>query len=295
MWLCFNWLARRSHWCLRDCKGDVCCLCSGSLIFDLKVDNTYFFESNLFVISLSDQSYIWLNLVRSARCMSNFCFPYNSDLKLITFFRFSCVLITIGLGVFIHQTFWLILITSLSLWKSWCRKSEGGIPVLSTTPKYLGDYRGVIFEYNCSYIFCRLLTMFGFNIVRYSQALHVIVWFIKHNFVCVSKFSWWLSQLRFGVSFCLTTLPHSTYCFNSKLRLCVRKVCFRTSSFKISICIWSLVMLIKKPNQTRWSLYVWVRTIEITGCIVFLVVFWIEHSWCYLVWRGNVGIISGKV
>ncbi len=108
-------LARRSHFCLRERKGDVCCLYSSSLIFVLKW-TIRIFESNLFVISFSDQSFIRL-ATRSTRCMSIFLFPYNSDLEIIAFCWFGCVLITIGLGSFVYQTIWLILITSLSLWK----------------------------------------------------------------------------------------------------------------------------------------------------------------------------------
>jgi hypothetical protein len=45
-----NWLVRSAHFCYREHKGDVCCLCSCSLIslFSFKSGRCVIFKSNLF-------------------------------------------------------------------------------------------------------------------------------------------------------------------------------------------------------------------------------------------------------
>jgi hypothetical protein len=100
--------------------------------------------------------------------------------------------------------------------------------------------------------FCSKLTTFGVNIVFvsskrradtllvwYSQALHVIVWFfVKRNFVCESKFSWWLS--RVGVSFLFNdfAIKHIVWKLKIETVSWEKSVFFQISWFKISICIW---------------------------------------------------------
>ena len=62
----------------------------------------------------------WNGLVTGVQDQFQVLFSIQLGSQIIYFSRFGCVLITIGLGVFVHQTFWLILMASLSLWKGWC-------------------------------------------------------------------------------------------------------------------------------------------------------------------------------
>ena len=68
------------------------------------------------------------------------------------------------------------------------------------------------------------------------KTLHVIVGFVKRNFVCESKFSWWLFQLVVLSRFCLKTLPLNTPLFEETVF--EKSQVFNLSRFKISICIW---------------------------------------------------------
>ncbi len=123
------------------------------------------------------------------------------------FCRFGCVLITIGLGNFVYQKFWLNLITSLSLWKGWCCESEERILFkmllmmtkskhfcheyfefeicfrltnffLFGTSKYVCVCQGIIFEYKSIYAFFAVCLTYVIkaepNLRQHCQRLHAL-------------------------------------------------------------------------------------------------------------------------
>jgi hypothetical protein len=125
------------------------------------------------------------------------------------------------------------------------------------------------------FFFCSTLITLGVNIMlpRHPQIEHIVIcvisqdsacyyWvFVKRNFVCESKFSWWLSRLRFGVSFCLNDFAISTCCWKSKMRRYVRKSLFRfklvdsksASAFDYRFSI-DTDMLFIQECECRWML-----------------------------------------
>ena len=84
----------------------------------------------------------------------------------------------------------------------------------------------------------------------YSQDSACYCWvFVKRNFVCESKFSWWLFQLVVMSRFLLKDFALNTSLFGETVF--EKSQVFNLSRFKISICIW-------------WCFCVRVRTFEIT-------------------------------
>ena len=103
--------------------------------------------------------------------------------------------------------------------------------------------------------------------------------FVKRNFVCESKFSWWLFQLVVLSRFCLKTLPLNTPLFEETVF--EKSQVFNLSRFKISICIW-------------WCFCVRVRTFEITEW-VFVRFFWNQLWLSFWLVNKEIKVFPGKV
>ncbi len=159
-------------------------------------------------------------------------FPYNSSLQWLLF---VFALVTIGLGIVFHQTFWVkfdnksFIVKIMS--QKWRIDTLCGVvgddkikaflsiilgigdyefsSVLELIPKYVCICQGIIFECKMYFtLFCSTLTTFGVNIVfisskkmskhiadRVRLCMLLLVFVVKRNFVCESKFSWWLSRV----------------------------------------------------------------------------------------------------
>ena len=111
--------------------------------------------------------------------------------------------------------------------------------------------------------FCSTLITFGFNIMwpRAIRSRHNIGWysqdsarycwvFVKRNFVCESKFSWWLFSIGCSVSFCLKTLPLNTPLFEETVF--EKSQVFNLSRFKIGNCVWWCFVRVRTFEITEW-------------------------------------------
>jgi hypothetical protein len=78
----------------------------------------------------------------------------------------------------------------------------------------------------------------------------LLLGFVKRNFVCESKFSWWLFQLVVVSRFCLKTLPLNTPLFEETVF--EKSQVYNLSRFKISICIWWRFVRVRTFEITEW-------------------------------------------